>query len=189
MLFFEGRDQNTCSVTFFCAKMFSMPTFTTEQFYLNSHQLQWITQVTTQSSQSLKSSYPRTPVERFVAKVKKTGWGQHPPHKNTRNRSRCDSASAYFNYFATYITNTLYKLEMYRAKCGLGAVVFAIFVVGIAECALTLSGPKCGQKQCKTNEYCSRTDFFCKPCSEICDSSSHNYEEAECVKDCQGGWC
>lgn len=78
---------------------------------------------------------------------------------------------------------------MFCAKCGLSAVVLVIFVVCVAECALTLSGPKCGQKQCKSYEYCSRTDLFCKSCSEICDKNSHNYEEAECIKDCQGGYC
>lgn len=69
-----------------------------------------------------------------------------------------------------------------------GAMYFVILHSHLAETALTLSGPKCGEKRCDINQYCSRLDSFCKPCSNICDTKSHNYEETECIKDCQGNY-
>lgn len=66
------------------------------------------------------------------------------------------------------------------------AILLVIMFVNLTESALTLTGPGCGEKRCKINEFCSRSDSFCKPCADICDRKSHNYEEKDCVADCQG---
>lgn len=43
----------------------------------------------------------------------------------------------------------------------------------------------CGDKTCTTDEYCSE-DVFCNSCEDICQSTSHNYDEATCKKECPG---
>ncbi|KAI7815693.1 protein grindelwald [Rhyzopertha dominica] len=65
------------------------------------------------------------------------------------------------------------------------AILLVIMFVNLTESALSLTGPGCGEKRCKINEFCSRSDSFCKPCADICDRKSHNYEEKDCVADCQ----
>lgn len=71
-------------------------------------------------------------------------------------------------------------------------VVFSVILcasVVIGDSAyggLTVNGPKCGQKTCKLSEYCSSFDNTCQDCSVVCNTASHNYEEAICEKQCQG---
>lgn len=50
---------------------------------------------------------------------------------------------------------------------------------------LLLGNRKCGEKRCKRDEFCSLPDYFCQSCAIACDSSSHNYEEKVCEKECQ----
>lgn len=70
-------------------------------------------------------------------------------------------------------------------------IVFVVFVccASVVLCAgtygITIEGPKCGQKVCKTSEYCSEFDNTCQPCSVVCDVKSHNYEKNVCELQCQ----
>lgn len=74
----------------------------------------------------------------------------------------------------------------------MGKVVVILVLVGVwclngaVGDGITVSGTKCGQKTCKTNEFCSAVHFTCEDCGDgVCDSTSHNYEEAVCEKQCQ----
>ena len=69
-------------------------------------------------------------------------------------------------------------------KCLLILLV-VIGVLNEVRCDLTLTGPKCGARFCKMQEYCSNYDNQCHPCSQICNQSIHNYDPTICIKDCQ----
>lgn len=49
---------------------------------------------------------------------------------------------------------------------------------------LQLGRPKCGEKRCNRDEFCS-SDYFCSSCAIICDTANHNYEEKACQEKCQ----
>lgn len=67
------------------------------------------------------------------------------------------------------------------------------YFIGICFCVLSLSvgdlsiGPKkCGVKFCEKWEYCSNVDNFCRPCTDICEQNSHNFDPTICTSNCQG---
>lgn len=65
---------------------------------------------------------------------------------------------------------------------------FIIIILCFAEgSGLTIDGVNCGQKKCSYNDYCSELDRTCRPCSNICNRITHNYDPILCMKDCQGG--
>lgn len=43
----------------------------------------------------------------------------------------------------------------------------------------------CGEKTCNNYEYCVE-DGFCSSCEDICQPSSHNYDEVTCKNKCSG---
>lgn len=59
------------------------------------------------------------------------------------------------------------------------------FVISSTFATLNPDGLKCGQKKCSPSEYCSPFDTQCRPCSVICNSTSHNHQPELCTKDCQ----
>ncbi|XP_011307162.1 uncharacterized protein grnd [Fopius arisanus] len=63
--------------------------------------------------------------------------------------------------------------------------IIGVFLITRVGGTLDPAGTKCGQKRCSTTEYCSPYDTQCRPCATACDTSSHNYQEEICVKDCQ----
>lgn len=69
--------------------------------------------------------------------------------------------------------------------------MITVFVIisstfNLSKCDLSLDGAKCGQKNCKRNEYCADFHPICQPCDGICDKISNNYEPSACMKKCQG---
>lgn len=69
-------------------------------------------------------------------------------------------------------------------KCLVIFVVVCCFLY-VANGDLTITGPRCGARNCKMQEYCSSYDNQCHPCSDICNQSTHNYDASLCMKDCQ----
>lgn len=64
--------------------------------------------------------------------------------------------------------------------------IIGVFLITTVGGTLDPSGTKCGDKTCSTTEYCNPFDTHCRPCSEACDTSSHNHQPEICLKDCQG---
>lgn len=64
-----------------------------------------------------------------------------------------------------------------------------ILVIAYFSCEtwgdLSVSGAQCGSKTCKPQEYCSQFDRLCRPCSDICNEQTHNYEPTTCASKCQ----
>lgn len=67
----------------------------------------------------------------------------------------------------------------------LQVLVFVLLWAFVVSDGLLLGNPKCGEKRCKRDEFCSPPDDFCKSCAIICDTTSHNYEEKFCERQCQ----
>lgn len=68
------------------------------------------------------------------------------------------------------------------------AITVALVLLGalvLVTGDLTIGNPKCGEKRCKPDEFCSTPDYFCSSCAIACDRASHNYEEKTCEKECQ----
>ena len=65
-------------------------------------------------------------------------------------------------------------------------VMCQFFIIYSTSANLNPDGLKCGQQKCSAAEYCSPFDTQCRPCSNICDSTSHNHQPELCAKDCQG---
>ncbi|KAK2583345.1 hypothetical protein KPH14_009343 [Odynerus spinipes] len=64
-------------------------------------------------------------------------------------------------------------------------IILGLCVSSPIAANLSLQGNKCGQKLCKSTEYCSQFDTQCKPCSTICDPGDHNHQPEDCIRDCQ----
>lgn len=64
-------------------------------------------------------------------------------------------------------------------------IVLGLCVSSPIAANLSPHGNKCGQKVCKSTEYCSQFDTQCKSCSLICDPSDHNHQPEDCIRDCQ----
>lgn len=67
----------------------------------------------------------------------------------------------------------------------LSLIICGSIVISSTFATLNPDGLKCGSKKCSPSEYCSSFDTQCRPCSAICDSTSHNHEPGLCTKDCQ----
>ncbi|XP_043596892.1 uncharacterized protein LOC122573938 [Bombus pyrosoma] len=67
----------------------------------------------------------------------------------------------------------------------IGLLTVAVLAIGTAIAGLNPGGADCGEQRCSTVEYCSPYDKRCKPCSSICDATGRNYQQNECIKDCQ----
>ncbi|CAH1127788.1 unnamed protein product [Ceutorhynchus assimilis] len=64
-------------------------------------------------------------------------------------------------------------------------IVCSGVVLGASVGGITVGGAKCGQITCKQTQYCSSFDNTCQECDLVCNTKSHNYEEAVCEKQCQ----
>lgn len=73
-------------------------------------------------------------------------------------------------------------------KCS--EIVLLLFVVSycftFVQSDITLGPVKCEKITCKKYEYCSTYTTACDSCSNICNSTSHNFDRGECVSKCQG---
>lgn len=67
-------------------------------------------------------------------------------------------------------------------------VVIPVFlcVFLCVDSAITFSGPKCGTNICGVDQFCSKYHKQCENCDTICDSATHNFDNAMCTEQCQG---
>ncbi|XP_044267075.1 protein grindelwald [Tribolium madens] len=71
-------------------------------------------------------------------------------------------------------------------KCS--EIVILLFIISYSftfvQSDITLGEISCGQKKCKRDQFCNYAND-CEPCSKICDKSTHNFDQPECLKKCQ----
>lgn len=67
-------------------------------------------------------------------------------------------------------------------------IIVVCFLFQFGDSGLTAGGQKrCGsQITCSVDEYCNRSYNRCSKCSDICDQTSHNYQQDTCEDQCQG---
>lgn len=70
------------------------------------------------------------------------------------------------------------RVEMITKSSHLALTVFPL-ITSVSSVVI------CGEKTCKNNEYCVE-DGFCSSCEDICQTSSHNYDEVTCRNKCSG---
>ncbi|XP_056644571.1 protein grindelwald [Diorhabda carinulata] len=65
-------------------------------------------------------------------------------------------------------------------------LLLCFFVVSIESQGLAATTTvKCGEKVCNLYEYCSKFDGSCQLCSDICNSTHHNFDKYQCEERCQ----
>lgn len=71
------------------------------------------------------------------------------------------------------------RVEMITKNSHLAITIFP-FITSVSSVVVN-----CGEKTCNNYEYCVE-DGFCSSCADICQPSSHNYDEVTCKDKCSG---
>ncbi|XP_063223721.1 protein grindelwald [Bacillus rossius redtenbacheri] len=80
------------------------------------------------------------------------------------------------------------RRRLVLALLALAAAAAAAAAAGVDVAApggLGVAAKKCRERSCPADNYCSEFESVCKPCADICETASHNFQELTCVRDCQ----
>ena len=71
---------------------------------------------------------------------------------------------------------------------GLIVILNCMSIIGLqsVQAALTLVGKRCGTTVCSLLQYCSNIHSQCEDCVDICEQTSHNFDQSTCMNHCQG---
>lgn len=83
-------------------------------------------------------------------------------------------------------SNPKYFLSFYCRSMMWRLVYLA--VVAVAYAKISLDGERCGQFQCKFEQYCSSETNKCANCSDACNTTHHNSDPGVCTNLCQGNF-